>query len=130
MSAPTKQSDYTFQQILDSIYTCLEERDWHEQDTRSLAISISLEAAELLEHYQWSDTPVGSKEDLASELADILIYAFNFASREGIDIPEAILAKLEKQKKKYPAEDFKHTHGEDTRKAWLKAKLRHQKEGL
>jgi NTP pyrophosphatase (non-canonical NTP hydrolase) len=130
MPTPAAQSDATFQEIHDRVWRHLEERDWHTNPPRGLAISIALEANELLEHYQWRDEPVGGKEELAEELADIFIYAFEFAAVNDIDIPRAIKAKLEKAAKKYPAKDFKGKTATERKKAWLQAKLNHKKDGL
>ena len=124
------QSQETFAAIDTLIYEHLAERDWLVRAPRSLATSIVLEAAELLEHYQWSDSPVGSSEDLADELADILIYAFQFAEIGHIDITAAIRNKLAKAAKKYPATAFKNKSDAEKRKAWLDAKLHHTKDGL
>lgn len=126
----TPQSDKTFEEISQHIYKHLAERDWLNNSARTLATSISLEAGELLEHYQWSDEPVGSKEDLADELADIMIYAFEFAQKTGIDIPDAIEKKLQKAALKYPAEKFKGKNDDERDKVWLEIKMNHQKKGL
>lgn len=128
--AANQQSDATFDQIHQLIYKHLAERDWLDNPARSVAISIALEANELLEHYQWQDKPVGDKQALAEELADIFIYGFQFAHQNGIDIPTAIRQKLEKAAKKYPAKDFKGKSAEERNVAWLDAKLHHKKEGL
>lgn len=64
------------------------------QTPRNLAISLTLEAAEILEHFQWSDQ-VKDKEELSSELADVALYLLQLASIEGIDLEKAILEKLE-----------------------------------
>jgi len=120
----------TFQEISDIIYQYLKERDWQDNDSRSLAISIALEANELLEHYQWGEKPIGDKNEIAEELADIFIYAFQFAYNNNIDLPSEILKKLDKAKKKYPADDFKGKRGEDSNTAWIEAKLKYKKEGL
>jgi NTP pyrophosphatase (non-canonical NTP hydrolase) len=127
---PKAQSSDSFEDISQLIYKHLEERDWLGDPPRGLAISIALEANELLEHYQWSEEPVGTKNDLAGELADIFIYAFGFAHANDIDIANAIRAKLEKSAQKYPAAAFKNKSNEEMRAAWLDAKLKHQKEGL
>lgn len=95
---------------------------------RGLAISLSLEANELLEYFQWSEEPLGTKQDLESELADIFIYAIQFANNCDIDIPSAIQAKLQKMEQKYPIEIF-HIEDDDERaKAQLKAKLNYKKD--
>jgi len=97
----------TFEDIQQLIRQHLEERDWHDNPPRSVAISIVLEASELLEHYQWTETSVGDKQALAEELADVFIYCFQFADEQGINVPQAIIKKLEKAAKKYPADHFK-----------------------
>ena len=91
-----------------------------------------MEANEPLEHYQWNDAPVGSQQDLADELADIMIYAFQFAQATDIDITGAIESKLQKAAAKYPVTDFKGKSAQQKRKNWIKAKVRHNenKEGL
>src|SRR3989344_3815029 len=123
----SSQSNTTFEEVNQQIQKHLEERDWHNNPARGLAISIALDANELLEHYQWHDKPVGNKEELAEELADIFIYAFQFAQIKNIDIAVAISKKLEKMAKKYPAEHFKAKNTEERTKAWLEDKLKHQK---
>ena len=64
------------------------------QTPRNLAISLTLEAAEILEHFQWSDE-IKDKEELESELADVALYLLQLASISEIDLEKAILAKLE-----------------------------------
>lgn len=127
---PYPQSSDSFDAINILIWNHLKARDWHQLESRALAISIALEASELLEHYQWSEKPVGSKEARAEELADILIYAFEYAQAEKIDIAQAIRHKLDKTAKKYPAEQFKGKTGEDRHQAWLESKMRYKKDGL
>jgi NTP pyrophosphatase (non-canonical NTP hydrolase) len=63
------------------------------QTPRNLAISLSLEAAEILEHFQWRDEPK-DREELASELADVTLYLLQLASVSGIDLEQAVLNKL------------------------------------
>lgn len=129
MAAP-KQSDKTFQDINQIVWDYMEARDWHNNPARGLVTSLVLEASELLEHYQWRDEPVGSKAELAEELADIFIYGFQFAQVTGIDIAEAIEKKLAKTAKKYPAETFKGKDEAARTSAWLDAKVNYKKDGL
>lgn len=63
------------------------------QTPRNLAISLSLEANEVLEHFQWSDD-VADKTELGSELADVALYLLQIASVAGIDLEKAILDKI------------------------------------
>jgi|GEM_PF-204539 len=125
-----KQSPMTFQQMADTIYDFMEARDWHHQSSRNLAVSLSLEANELLEHYQWSERPSSTTKERAAELADVLIYAFHYAAMEGIDMPRAIEEKLAGQGKKYPAKRFKGKSETERRASWLDAKLSYNKKGL
>ncbi len=84
-----------------------EERDWRQfHKEKDLALSISLEASELLEIYQWRTSEEGNKdrEHLKEELADILIYAYMMADNLGFDIDEIIEEKLIKNAVKYPIE--------------------------
>ena len=64
------------------------------QTPRNLAISLALEAAEILEHFQWRDE-IRNKEELASELADVSLYLLQLASITDIDLEKAILDKIE-----------------------------------
>ena len=75
-------------------------KGWYDKDSkrpqtlRNLAISLALEAAEILEHFQWREE-LKDKEELASELADVALYLLELASVTEIDLEEAILKKLE-----------------------------------
>lgn len=65
------------------------------QTPRNLAISLNLEASEVLEHFQWNDNAIDQRE-LADELADVTLYIMQLASLSGIDLEQAVLNKLEK----------------------------------
>lgn len=83
-----------------------EERDWDQFHTpENLAKSVSIEAAELLECFQWSND--FDKEHVCEELADVLSYCIMLADRLDVSIEEIVLDKLEKTKKKYPADKAK-----------------------
>jgi len=62
------------------------------QTPRNLAASLAVEAAEVLEHYQWDDAV--DQADLAGELADVALYLLQLASITGVDLEQAILSKL------------------------------------
>ena len=82
------------------------ERDWKQFHTpENLAKSISIEAAELLEHFQWNKEY--DKEEVVDELADVLNYCFLMADALDVDVKEIILNKMEKTAKKYPVEKSK-----------------------
>lgn len=84
-----------------------EERDWGQFHTPSnLAKSISIEASELLECFQWNDT-VYNRADVLEELADIMNYCIQLAQVLDVDIIDIINAKMDKTEKKYPVEKAK-----------------------
>ncbi len=97
--------------IESEIYKYLSERGWDELRPSDLAKSICIEAAELLEVFQWSSISIEEAkrdpkkmEEIKKELADVFIYAFDMAVLLGIDTEAIIREKLEQVKKKYPAE--------------------------
>ena len=84
-----------------------EERDWSKFHTpANLAKSISIEASELLECFQWSDEDY-SIDEVKEELADVLNYAIRMASILNLDIKTIVLDKMEKNAKKYPLDKAK-----------------------
>jgi len=104
-----------FQHLIDAANKFREDRDWRQfHKPKDLALSLVLEAAEVLEHFQWKD---GEKlkaylegpgtPELKKELADVLIYAFFLAEDLGIDLEQAVLDKLEENARKYPVEKSK-----------------------
>lgn len=89
----------------------VEERDWAQFHSPSnLAKSISIEAAELLECFQWSDD--AKQERVESELADVLTYCLLLADRLHVEPDAIVLAKLDETKRKYPVES---AHGKSTK---------------
>lgn len=89
-------------QILNEIIAFRDERNWQASDTPSnLAKSIIIEAAELLENYQWSDH-ASDFENVKEELADILIYSLALSYDLGLDPETIIREKLIKNEVKYP----------------------------
>lgn len=122
-----KQPQLTFEEVVNLYRQFLAERDWGRKEPKNYAISLSLESNELLEHFQWSDDPVGDKDELAAELADIMLYAVQFADCYDIDIPSAMIEKIQKAAKKYPATEFRGKSPGDQRTAWRAAKKRHIK---
>ena len=81
-----------------------DDRDWHKYHTPvNLAKSISIEAAELLECFQWSDTEF-DREHVCEELADVMNYCLQMADVLNVDPDEIINAKCAQNEKKYPAE--------------------------
>jgi len=86
-------------ELTEKMHAFVRSKGWYEPDSkrpqtpRNLAISLSLEAAEILEHFQWKGE-VKDKAELASELADVTLYLLQLASVTGIDLEQAVLEKL------------------------------------
>jgi 8-oxo-dGTP diphosphatase len=87
-------------ELTERMHEFVRSKGWYEpeskrpQTPRNLAISLSLEANEVLEHFQWRDD-LKDKDELASELADVALYLLQLASVSGIDLEQAVLKKLE-----------------------------------
>ena len=96
-------------ELIDKILKFRDDRNWKQfHNPKDLAISINLEAAELLENFQWtgSDTEISEKlENITEELADVVIYCIYMADVLGLDMDEVILDKLSKNGEKYKVND-------------------------
>ena len=87
------------------------ERDWEQfHNPKNLAMALAAEAGELLEHFQWltpaqaADLPAGTREEVALECADVLLYLIRLCDKLGIDLAAAADRKLALNAKKYPVE--------------------------
>ncbi len=86
-------------QLTAEMHRFVEAKGWYAADSpkpqtpRNLAASLAIESAEVLEHFQWTDGPA-AKDELANELADVLLYLMQLASVSGIDLEAAVLDKL------------------------------------
>ena len=97
---------FTMKKIIAELREFNEERDWDQFHTPdNLAKSISIEAGELLECFQWSND--FNKEAVCEELADVLTYCIMLADKLDVSIEDIVLDKLEKTKKKYPVNKAK-----------------------
>ena len=98
-------------ELLKEINQFRDERNWRQfHNEKDLSLSISLEAAELLELFQWKspEEVVDTKQErLAEELADVLIYSYMLADNLDFDISEIIRKKLVKNAEKYPLDKSK-----------------------
>ena len=99
------------------------ERDWQQFHTpKNLSMSLAIEAAELMEHFQWL-TPEASRKvaqqpeklvEVGEELADVLCYGLALANELGLDVSAAVRDKMEKNRKKYPADAYRGRYGPKT----------------
>ena len=100
-------AETTVAELQELVVRFRDERNWQKHHTpKNLAISIMLEAAELLEHFQWDEYGEEDRQAITDELADILKYAFIFADAYNLDISTAFREKLDRDKQKYPLELF------------------------
>ena len=101
----------TYEELQKKSLAFRDERDWAKfHNPKDLAISISLEAVELLECFQWSGADVEvpeKRQQMTEELSDIVNYCILMADRLGIDLMEAVSAKIDKNAAKYPVEKAK-----------------------
>jgi NTP pyrophosphatase (non-canonical NTP hydrolase) len=87
--------------LTEQMHTFVRSKGWYEPDSprpqtlRNLAISLNLEAAEVLEHFQWQGE-MDNLSDLSDELADVTLYLLQIASIAGIDLEAAVMKKLDK----------------------------------
>jgi DNA phosphorothioation-dependent restriction protein DptG len=93
-------------ELIKEINKFRDERNWRQyHNPKDLSLSLSLEASELLENFQWISAEEGAeknRQNIEEELADVFIYGLMMADDLGIDMKEAILRKLEKNREKYP----------------------------
>lgn len=103
------------EELLAAVNQFRDDRNWRQfHNAKDLSLSISLEAAELLENFQWksSEEAIASTlPNMKEELADILIYSMMLATDLELDLSEIILAKLVKNEEKYPVETSKNLIG-------------------
>lgn len=96
------------QETIDQVLQFRDDRNWKQfHNPKDLAISISLEAAELLEIFQWSGEDVYCKDkmdQIREELADVLNYSILMADACGLDLDKIIRDKVKKNNEKYPVE--------------------------
>jgi len=103
--------------IIEKIKKFRDERDWMQfHDPKNMAVSIIIEASELLEHFQWKTKKevdnylAENQEEVRDEIADIALYLFELADNLGVDLLDVMEKKLEKNEKKYPVEKAKGSH--------------------
>src|SRR6185436_20634584 len=106
--------EQAMERVMDKIRKFRDERDWKQfHDPKNLAVSISVEAAELLELFQWRNGEEAmryageNRERVSEEIADVAIYLLELVDVLGLDLEKVIEDKLEKNAKKYPVEKSK-----------------------
>src|SRR2546425_10237478 len=115
-TVPPAMSDATatVQQLRDRVAAFVHARDWEKyHNPKDIAISLSVEAAELLELFQWRRedaidlADAKFREDVEDELADVFVYCLSLANAIGCDLSDVTLRKLAKNERKYPADEWR-----------------------
>jgi NTP pyrophosphatase (non-canonical NTP hydrolase) len=97
--------DLTIKELTGLMHELVKSKGWYMKDSkrpqtpRNLAISLSIEAAEVLEHFQFGEE-VKDRDELGSEMADVTLYLLQLASVSGIDLEESVLKKIDVNKKR------------------------------
>ncbi|MBN6202940.1 MULTISPECIES: nucleotide pyrophosphohydrolase [Staphylococcus] len=101
-------------QIIEKVNKFRDDRNWRQfHNEKDLALSITLEASELLELFQWKsseEVKQNKKERLAEELADVLIYSYMLADNLDFDVNDIVEKKLAKNTEKYPVSKSKNSN--------------------
>lgn len=110
------------QEITEKIKKFRDERDWMQfHNHKDMALSLTLEVAEVLEHFQWKspneveEHAKKCRHEISGELADVAMYLFELADNLDIDLAKAIDTKLEINAKKYPVSKAKGKHTKYTK---------------
>jgi len=110
-SITSSDSDTTLRHLRDEVRNFVQERDWEQYHSpKNLGMSIAIEAAEIMEHFQWYSNEesielvkeTATRKLVADELADVIIYCLLLANQADIDISSAVRNKLERNKARYP----------------------------
>lgn len=116
MMSDQQDQHVTLQKLKDAVQAFATERDWEQFHTpKNLSMAIAAEAAELMEHFLWQEgqqsfDALGNpakRHEIAEELADIIIYALEFANITGLDVATIIEEKIKANAEKYPVEKAK-----------------------
>lgn len=117
---PRSDSITTLAELRGLVHRFVEGRDWQQfHSPKNLSMALSIEAAELMEHFQWLTTDasravVEDADKLAAigeELADVFCYTLAIANELNIDLSSAMRAKMKKNELKYPSEEYRGRYG-------------------
>ncbi len=109
-------SNTTVQDLRCQLQRFVDARDWHQfHSPKNLSMSLAIEAAELMEHFQWIDVAESRQiredpkklHEVGEELADVLCYALAMANELGLDVSSTLERKMAKNEQKYPVDEYK-----------------------
>ena len=120
MSASRSDTNTTVAELKKLVADFVAERDWSQfHSPKNVSMALAIEAAELMEHFQWLTTEASRRlaeepeklADVADELADVVGYSLALANELGLDLSGAIRAKMVKNAEKYPADQYRGRYG-------------------
>ncbi len=119
MSEGKTDSTTTLQELIGAVAAFRDARDWAQfHSPKNLSMAIAIEAAELMERFQWVDAAESrvllqepkARAAIAEELADVLTYCFSLASTAGYDVSTIVREKMAANARKYPVERYRGRH--------------------
>jgi NTP pyrophosphatase (non-canonical NTP hydrolase) len=126
ISMPQNSSEHpsdpktTVEQLRNLVHDFVAERDWSKfHSPKNLSMALTIEAGELMEHFQWITTDESRELDESArqaageELADVICYALAIANELDLDVSKALTDKMVKNREKYPVEEIKGRYGHD-----------------
>ena len=117
-----KDSSTTVEQLKQVVTEFVAERKWQQfHSPKNLSMALAIEAAELMEHFQWISMEDSRQvcddsqkcREVADEMSDVLCYLLAMANELEIDLTESLQAKMVKNRQKYPSDVFKGKYGKE-----------------
>ena len=115
-------SSTTIRALRQIVKEFVDERDWQQfHSPKNLSMALSIEAGELMEHFQWLTIEqsrkvkgdLGRLDEVAEEMADVMCYLLALANELEIDVCSTVISKMAKNRLKYPADEFRGRFGPD-----------------
>jgi NTP pyrophosphatase (non-canonical NTP hydrolase) len=122
---PNSDATNTVAELKKLIADFVAERDWSQfHSPKNVSMALAIEAAELMEHFQWLSTDASRRiaedpeklAEVGEELADVVGYSFALANELGIDVSSAMRAKMVKNAQKYPAKEYRGRFGPEDKR--------------
>lgn len=116
MKHPPTDSNTTVSDLKQVMAAFVRQRDWEKYHRpKNLAMSLAVETAELMEHFQWTDhaeaeallAAEGDRGEIADEMADVLSFLLSLANATGIDLAGSFCRKMARNERKYPADEVR-----------------------
>lgn len=116
----TTDNSTSIQDLRQLVRHFVEERDWKQfHSPKNLSMALAIEAAELMEHFQWISPDASrqlddnAKSEVGEELADVLCYTLAIANELELDLSSTLDKKMVKNREKYPVEDYRGRFGKN-----------------